>query len=416
MKLTLSYKRNLLVLGASLAAIGYIFSIATTSIGLILFLFTWLLNFTELNLRSIYKINRLHYLVLFFLILAIGIFYSLDLQQAQKDIVRHLSFILLPIVFLTLKPFNKREYYIVIKIYVYAVTLLFLICFANAIYRQVIFSNQGGSFNWYFFYRYDLLEIFDQHPTYVSMYGLLSLSILLDKRKIFFKKKWILLLVIFIQGLSIVLYGSRIGYIILLILIFAHIYINLKLKSKKEKGRLTLIYLLSIIILLTTSWNIPIVKERIQFTLGYQQDYKFNNQEAIKNSTPEEQGRFLLWKDAFELIKEKPLFGYGTGSNHEVLSKKYKEKGHQLFLEKRYNAHNTYLDLLLTGGIPLLLIYLSILGNLLYIGFYKKNYIVLSFFLILAITGLTETIFRSQGIIFFAFFYCFLLSTNTNNE
>lgn len=416
MKFTSKFKRNVLVLGASIAAIGYIFSIATTSIGVILFLITWQLNFTELSFRGLYKINKLHLLAVLFLILLAGISYSTDLKQAQNDIVRHLSYILLPIIFLTSKPFTKKESNTVIKTYIYALTVFFIICLFNAIYRQVKFSNQGGSFNWYFFYRYDFLEIFKQHPTYVSMYVLLSISYILSNGKKLLKKKWAAISLLIIQVLSIVFFGSRIGYIILLLILLIYSYKNLKFTPKKVKIKQGLIYLTSIISLLIISWNIPIVKERIQFTFGYQQDYKYNNQELIKSSTPEEQGRLLLWEDAFELIKERPLFGYGTGSNNKILYQKYKDKGHLLFLEKKFNAHNTYLEVLLIGGIVLLLTYLMLLGALLYQAIRKRNFVLLSFFLIVSITGLTETLFRAQGIVFFSFFFCFILSTKKYNE
>ena len=416
MKFTSKFKRNVLVLGASIAAIGYMFSIATTSIGVILFLITWQLNFTELNFRGLYKINKLHLLAVLFLILLIGVSYSTDLEQAQNDIVRHLSYILLPLIFLTSKPFTRKESDTVIKTYVYALTVFFIICLFNAIYRQVNFSNQGGPFNWYFFYRYDFLEIFKQHPTYVSMYVLLSISYILNNGKKLFKKKWTAISLLIIQVLSIVFFGSRIGYIILLLILLIHTYKNLKLTPKKVKIKQGLIYFTSIISLLIISWNIPIVKERIQFTFGYQQDYKFNNKELIQNKTPEEQGRLLLWEDAFELIKERPVLGYGTGSPDKILYQKYKEKGHLLFLEKKYNTHNTYLELLLIGGATLLFVYLLALGALLYRGIKRKDTVLLSFFLIISITGLTETLFIAQGIVFFSFFFCFLLSTKKYNE
>lgn len=409
-------KRSLLVFGVMFASLGYLFSINLTSIGVIFLLAFWILNFNDLNFGAFLKKTPLHLLLLFFIFLLIGLFYSEDLQQAQKFITRHLSFILLPIIFSTLKPFNNKENKVVVKTYIYTTTLFFIVCLLNAIYRQVIFSHQGGPFNWYFFYRYDFLEIFDQHPTYVSMYVLLSLSFLLYNGKKLFKTNWVPISILFVQVLSIVLFGSRIGYIILLILFFIYTHENLRVKSNKKKLKLGLVYLTSIIILLIASWKIPIVKERIQFTFGYQQDYKYNNQELIKSSTPEEQGRLLLWEDAFELIKERPLFGYGTGSNNKILYQKYKDKGHLLFLEKKFNTHNTYLEVLLIGGIALLLTYLMLLGALLYQAIRKRNFVLLSFFLIVSITGLTETLFRAQGIVFFSFFFCFILSTKKYNE
>ena len=409
--LLINNKRNLLVLGVVCASLGYLFSVTLTSIGVILLLICWLLNFKDLNFGVFLKKSALHLLIIFFIFLLIGLAYSEDLQQGQRFLVRHLSFLLLPLVFLTIKPFSLKEHNIIIKVFIYSVLLLFIICFLNAIYRQVIFSNQGGHFNWYFFYRYDFLEVFQQHPTYVSMFTLLSLSYLLDNDRKLFKKNWLRIFILLVQVFSVILYGSRIGYIILFVLLFMFAIKSLKFKEKKEKGKLILTYLMSIVSLIIISWNIPIVKERILFTFGYQQDYKFNNKETIKNSTPEKQGRLLLWEDAFELIKEKSILGYGTGSNDVILKKKYREKGHLLFLNENYNTHNTYLELLLIGGTTLLLIYLIMLGTLFYQGVKSKNFVLISFSLIIVITGLTETLFRIQGIVFFVFFYCFLFLT-----
>jgi len=87
-----------------------------------------------------------------------------------------------------------------------------------------------------------------------------------------------------------------------------------------------------------------------------------------------------------------------------------------LFLEKKYNTHNTYLELLLIGGATLLFVYLLALGALLFLGIKRKDTVLLSFFLIISIAGLTETLFIAQGIVFFSFFFCFLLSTKKYNE
>jgi len=159
--------------------------------------------------------------------------------------------------------------------------------------------------------------------------------------------------------------------------------------------------------MLITAWNIPIVKERILFTVGENYDYKYNDKEEVNLGT-EEQGRLLMWQDALELIKERPVFGYGTGASRQVLLEKYKEKGHHIFLEGKYNAHNTYLELLLWGGIVLLIVYLVYLGLLFYQSIVKKDLLLFLFFLIIVITGITETIFIAKGIMFAAFFYCFL--------
>jgi O-antigen ligase len=209
--------------------------------------------------------------------------------------------------------------------------------------------------------------------------------------------------------LALILYGSRIGYILLFLIILIHFFKNLLSKEETNRIRYVLIYSIGLSILFLISFNIPIVKERFLYTIGYKYDYKFNNKEFIKHNSPEELGRLLLWQDAADLIKENPFLGYGTGATRDVLLQKYKKEDHTLFLEKRFNAHNSYLELLLSGGIILLISYLAILLVLFLKSVRKKDYVLFSFALIITITSITESLFIAQGILFISFFYCFFL-------
>ena len=407
--------RKLLVFGAASASVGYIFSIASGSIGLLLFIATWLLNYRALNFKALLSSSNLYWLLSFFLILLLDVFYSIDIKQGQKDIVRHLPFIVSPLIFLTIQPFKKKERLLIIKIFTHSISIFFIICSVTAIIRQIGFWDRGGVFNWYYFYRYDFLEILEQHPTYLSMFTLLSLSFLLFlKRQVIYSRKLFYITVI-LQGLAVILYGSRIGYIILFLLSAIFIFKNIVSGKKGRRIQFIAISSFCIMAISLLVYNIPIVKERILYTLGYKYDYKFNNKEFIEDKAPEEQGRLLLWQDAIELIKKRPVFGYGTGSAREVLLKKYQEKGQMLFLQKRFNAHNSYLELLLNGGIILLASYLALIFVLFVKSVRKRDFVLLSFAIIIAITSITETIFIAQGILFLSFFYCFL-QTPINEE
>ncbi|WP_298550537.1 O-antigen ligase family protein [uncultured Algibacter sp.] len=403
-------RRHLLVLGCGLAAIGYIFSIATASLGVIFFLFTWILNINSLNFNNFLRNKSLYIPPVFYLFMLMGLLHSLNHSQGVKILTRYLPFVLLPITFLTIKGFSNKERYFVFKIFVYTVTFFHLSCFLNAIYRQVVFFWNGGVFNWYFFFRYDLLEIFDQHPTYVAMFSLMSISILLfSSLKLLLSKNQKLLLLVQFAGL--LFSGSRIGLLILIVIILLYVYKKVFIQLQRLNLKKVSLILVFSFLMLFVVWNIPIIKERILFTIGYDYDYEFNKKEFIVNGAPEKEGRLLLWQDALELIKEEPIIGHGTGSNKIVLNKKYKENQHIKFLNENYNAHNTYLELLISGGIFHLIIFLIMLFSIFIKGWKRKDFVLVSFFFVISITAITETIFRSQGIVFFTFFYCFLLST-----
>jgi len=400
-------KRHILLYGTSIAAVGYVFSIATTSIGIFSMALAWLINVKEHNFNALFSKKNIVLIILFTFFLLFNLSISLDETQGKNLIFRHISLPVFALFFATIKPFNLKERLFISRFYSFSISVFISISIIYAIYRQIVFSNQGGHFNWYFFYRYDFLDLLDQHPTYVAMYTLLSLSFLLFNRKLTLSNKYINYFIILLHLLGIILIGSRIGYIILVVLILIHFYRNIRINTQKNRVKVILVYVLLLFISIGVLSKIPIVKERILFTLGYNYDYKYNS--FIKDQNPVTQGRMLLWEDAVELIIKKPFFGYGLGSNDIVLAKKYKEKNQLLFLEKEYNVHNMYLELLVAGGIFLLLLYIGILVSLLLNSISNKSYVAFSFFIIMLLTSITETIFRVQGIVFIAFFYSFFL-------
>lgn len=405
-------KRELLIYGAAAASIGYIFSIASGSIGLMLLLASWLLNYKNISFKNIRLKNELVLPIIFFLFFAISISWSVNWYQGQKEVVRFLGYLLIPLVFLTVPSFNSKERNKVFRIFIHSLSLFFVVCLITAIIRQIGFYNRGGIFNWYYFYRYDFLEIFDQHPTYVSMFTLLSLSVLLTKGKKVISSKVFLTATIILQTVAIILYGSRMGYILFLLLSGLWIFRFLRTKTKQKRIGYSLVFIITTGVFLFGIWNIPIVKERILYTLGYDYEYQFNNKENVIDSTPEEKGRLLLWTDVVELIKEKPVLGHGAGSGKQVLLKKYKEKQHVIFFEEQYNAHNTYLEFWLQGGIFLMLLYMGLLTNIFKQSLKNRNSVLFAFGLIITLTSLTESIFIAQGILFFSFFYSFLIRSS----
>lgn len=411
---SIPFKRTFLLVGAVAASVGYIFSIASGSIGMMVFILATLVNFKSLDFSGFKRKNDLYLLIGFYALIIICAVYSVNPHQAQKEVTRFLAFAVFPLIFMSIRPFDLRERKIFMKFFVGFLILFFLICMGNALYRQFVFYNQGGYFNWYFFYRYDFIEIFRQHPTYISMYTNLALSLLVfgKNENVLFQNKFLRFGLTMILIFSLVLYGSRIGYIIFGILSCIYIF-NLLKKSKLKE---VLIIFLFFIFLMILAWNIPIVKERVLFTFGEKYEYQFNNPNSIINGTPENQGRLLLWQNAFDLIKEKSIFGYGTGSSKQILAEKYEKEGHEVFLKEKYNAHNTYIELLLWGGIILLLAYLTMLFYMLRKSILTKDIFLFSFFTIIVITGITETIFLAQGIMFFAFFYSFFLNKTINEK
>jgi O-antigen ligase len=406
------FSKKIFLVGAISCAIGFVYSILMASIGLIVFSISYIATVKEFRPPKNWRILKspLGLMLIFPLLLAAGLVYSLDKEKGLQVLLRFLPFILLPMFFLTRKTFDKKEHYLIQLTYAISVAVFYVICIFNAFYRQHLLYERIDKFNWYYFYRYDFLEIFNHHPTYISMFSNLAISFMYFNHQNFKIKKTVLISATLVICAGILLSGSRMGYVVFLLITLLFFIKMLKFGSNRIKRTTLLGSTLIFIVLLVVSYNIPIVKERILYTFGQKLDYKYNNGDFIENKSELEQGRLLLWSDALDLIKKRPLLGYGIGSKDLVLKKKYKEENHHIFLNRAFNVHNTYLELLLVGGIPVLILFLIILWSILKVGIREKDFVIISFFIVICSYSITESIFRAQGIVFFAFYYSFLIS------
>ena len=122
--------------------------------------------------------------------------------------------------------------------------------------------------------------------------------------------------------------------------------------------------------------------------------------------------RVDLRRTAVSAIKEKPVFGWGTGYVAPLI--RSEERAHSLGLEapaQHPTFHNQYLEDMAQFGIPGICILLLLFGWMLWKGIREMNYLLLSLLVIYMFFCWTETaLFISKGCVPFAFWFCFLVS------
>ncbi|MBM1105261.1 O-antigen ligase family protein [Aurantibacter crassamenti] len=121
--------------------------------------------------------------------------------------------------------------------------------------------------------------------------------------------------------------------------------------------------------------------------------------------------RLLSWQCSIENIKGAGFFGYGIDKSTMILTDCYKSKlsVNSIQYTNEYNSHNQFLQTIMNFGILGLLLLLSIYGGLLYVGIKNKDSLLIFYFIILLIFGMTESfLIRQWGLVFFAFFTPFL--------
>lgn len=115
--------------------------------------------------------------------------------------------------------------------------------------------------------------------------------------------------------------------------------------------------------------------------------------------------RITTWTTAIELIKERPLLGYGLKGTNDALLEKYIEKKFNMGIPERYNSHNQFLEITLKSGLIGLLIFLTMMGVLFFSALRRADFLLMftliHFILVSQVEGTLEV---QQELTFYTFF------------
>ena len=108
--------------------------------------------------------------------------------------------------------------------------------------------------------------------------------------------------------------------------------------------------------------------------------------------------RFTIWKVALNVANDEWLWGTGIGDRADEMEAEYKALGWE---ERRQNAHNQYLDTLVSTGVLGLLLLLTMFGFALWDAWKQRSLVQGALVAIMAFNMLFETMFdRQMGLIF----------------
>jgi O-antigen ligase len=226
-----------------------------------------------------------------------------------------------------------------------------------------------------FYNRDKVLEVFDLHHLYISLYILFAINHILHQisgqhHRISVVRSYLML---FVLSVFLILFKSKSAIVIGLFLFIYHFFSKFKL-SKLAIVLLSSICLGTLVIFKNIFYNIYL--DALDF-------------------------RLRIWSAALEIISKKPLFGYGSSNEQILLNKQHFINGNYDFLDSELNTHNQLLTFILKFGlIGLSLIIISYIipfrrmkTNL------RKEYIgfLILFFLMAFIESLYN---RHHGIVF----------------
>ncbi|MDR2835148.1 MAG: O-antigen ligase family protein [Bacteroidales bacterium] len=373
--------------------VSQFFALKITAIGISLL---GIIGITLLLYNKFYKKTKLQKLqpivycwLVVYLVRVVWLFFSNSRSDGFLWLDRCLPMLLFPLI-LQYYPLNEKIIKFVLTFFVRFCLAFCLITIGIIIYNIITFpvsvsawlntpkSFYPLAFSWS---NYD-------HPSYLCIIYLLSLPVGLYLNRHYRNITFIELAILFIAETIVIIFtGARIGFIIIPTLLFIMIIYIMPQRKLKIISFITMI-------------TIALIGTVVLFT------FKNSFLDTFKDSE-----RSCLREIAISSIKENPLIGVGTGGMKSIFDKA------NVAGDLIINPHNQYLGEIMQfgiiGAIPLFvtLIYLFI------IALQRKDFLLLSFLLVLMIIMLTEMPFDTgKGLPFALFFSSLFLVISQNNK
>jgi O-antigen ligase len=376
----------------------------------------WLICFfvfddVKSGLKKMFANTWSYIFIAFFIIHAIGYFFSINKAEALSSIEIKLPFILLPFLIFT-SNFNELQLKKITISFVSGCLILAFTCLFRATYLYYIMDTNA------FFYSEFTYFL---HPSYFAMYFVFAQLIVMLYYKTWLSHlSYLNLKIGFISLVFLVcifLASSKMGLITAFLILPITLFVLLINRVYKKWIFIFLIGLTVSTGLVYKLFPSPFQRLQTAFTVT-------TSAESIDLSATESTAvRILIWKQAIDIIKQHVVFGTTPGDANEALYQSYQKNGLTGATKKKLNAHNQFLQTFIgTGILGFILLLLMTVGAIIF-GFLKRNYVLVVFSFLIVLNFLVESMLQAQaGFIFFVFFICFLLQyhlgkfTHQNNN
>lgn len=331
-----------------------------------------------------------------------GLLLSDDLIRVFKDIGRVVPLILLPMLVFSRnkKDFDIKNIFTSLGIGLFVGMLICWYHILKSIMSKARPLEQAKYFFEWIYTDWNLVAPLDGHPSYFAILIVLFLAAIItnDKFKKLRKNKVKLSLLLFPFFIFLIETSSRIAIISLVTVLLIY-----SINKFRFKGLLLMMVFLSILTLFSLKFDY----------LGS----KFSKIISLNGEIKVE--RYHRWREILNVFNKKDswVFGAGSGDARIIYREAYENGNFDLAYENNYNAHNQYLEFLVSNGLIGFIFYLLVLIYFVYKT--KLNKEAMSFFIIIIFFSMSESFFgRSQGVLIFSFFYSILIlyyNTKTQN-
>lgn len=337
--------------------------------------------------------------------IAVGFFFWLaatwlwDSQEAVfiKVIESYGAFLSLPIIFTIIPRLAWRDIAILCYVFVATIIVVCVVCLVSAYLEYQVTHDEFVFSYHYLSYQAGLNAIFLSNYCLASIIWLLYFNFINKVNSPFrIPAAGVILLCLFFFGMILLLSSKLVIFLTVITLLYFIVRISITRVKNLLVG-----FFLAALVVVSAAWvmnNLTYLKFRMRSIELKMYSGSADDQNGLA-------ARLLIWDSALELIREKPVIGYGLVQSKEALIEKYQEKGFQIGVKERYNAHNQYLESMLSAGIIGLLLFIGLLFYPLRAACRERKLLLLLMVLHYMLQSFVEsTLTVQQELIFFWFF------------
>lgn len=387
-----------------------------TSILIILFVLVSFPNFKKNYLRNLWHRKDMLLYIMMYLLLLLGLIYSIELDTGLSKIQTQLSMLIFPLI-LGGQSLSEKSRQDCIQYFIFGLTVAVMLCFGNALYRAV--SN--GSF--YVFDEFSIKNsilvyhefsaLLDLHPTYFSLYLSVGLFCFIETNSLKTKlNSWTRIFLAGLFFIALFLTSSKAGIFSFIAIALGFYTYKIFLQKRKIHMRILILLIVGVIAMFVIN---PILYNRsviglTSFKKAIFEDKHLNESTSI---------RYYLWELSFETSKESFLLGHGTGSVGKILNERCLEFFAFSTCEtlRNKNSHSQYLNFLVSNGAIFVLIFVLTLIIGIIRAYYTRDKLFILFILLMSLNFMFESLLqRERGIVFFMLFVVMLSVTRNETE
>lgn len=395
-------KGDLAFTGCLLSVIIMPLYIHLLPVAMAIWVFLWLIeNRSNLN-KDLFRNNKAAILfglfIIFYLWQISGLIQAESFDTGLERLFKRLSFLLFPLVLFYPGSKIKNNIKLILRLFAAATFVYLLICFLNALNHSLtigdhkwIFQPHPPEYPWENYFYGERLSFY-VHPSYLAMYIIISILIVLET---FFEnaisnfKKGLLGIAVLVFIAAIYLLSARAGILAGVLILPA--YGTFRFYRRIPK----LIFLLALVSVIFVLITVARKNVRVKYSIE-------NLSAQPIDSTLKTDPRLLIWQSAIGVIRKNLILGVGTGDATNSLTEEFLARGYVTGFYDNLNAHNQFLEILLENGFIGLIMFLSIFGYMMHIAVSQRNLLLGLFIVSIIIFFLFETMLnRLAGISFF---------------